>query len=99
KIDIRGVVQLHRTELAERDHAKLRRCAATSIVNTPWQAVTIVEILACETERVVEYRVGKIRQLFHRLDERLRATNVVQVSAQQLAATKAREQHLRIQSG
>jgi len=73
----------------------LRR--ASAIVDTTRQTVTIVEVLAREAECVIENRVGEVRQLFHGLDESLRTANVVEISAQQLAATKAREQILWIQ--
>src|ERR1700741_254099 len=98
EIDIRSVVQLHRAEFAECDHAKLGRGAATAIVDAAWQAVTIVEILTSETERVIENRIRQVRQLFRGFNQRLRATNVVQISAQQLATSETRQQYLRIES-
>src|SRR6185369_13716880 len=97
EIDVRSVVQLHRAELAECDHAKLCGCGAAAVVDATRQSVTIVEILTRKTECVIENRIGEVRQLFHCFDERLRAANVVQVSAQQLASAKAREQHLRVE--
>ncbi len=62
------------------------------------QTVAIIEILARQTKPVIQNRIGKIRQLFHRFDERVRTPNVVQVRAQQLAPAKTREKILRIQT-
>jgi hypothetical protein len=97
QVDVGSVVQLHRTELAERHDAELRSRDTAAFVRARWLTIAIVEVLASEAERVIKDRVGEVRQLFHRFDERVHTPNVVKVGSQQLAATKTSQKILWIE--
>jgi hypothetical protein len=60
KIDVGGVVEFHRTEFAECDHAELGIGDASAFVDLPRRAVAIVEILYGQAECVIENRVGEV---------------------------------------
>jgi hypothetical protein len=95
EVYVRGVVQLARAELAERDDRHLGHRLPPALVRALRRAVEVLKLLPRERERVDERGVGEVGKLLGRLDERGGAAYVAEVDAQKLPPAEARELHVR----